>query len=123
MPEKKSNLGRKPGTDDTLRSESSRLRFTVSEWNLLEEDLSKSGIKDMAVFLRTIVLRKREQIKFQAPVNKELRVEIARMGNNLNQIAHQLNMQIGSISIQEVTQKIGEIEETLREIKSKIEVR
>lgn len=123
MTEKKSNLGRKKIPEKDLRNLDFTIALNETEFNQLNGQFKLTGKTQFRTFLRELLLTKSGKIVFQSPVNKELRIEISRMGNNLNQIAHQLNMQIGSISIQEVTQKIGQIEEKLREIKSKIDLR
>lgn len=114
-PEKrKSKFGRKPLKDDEKRNILLTLSFNKNEHESLQAHFKKTGQKEFAVFLRELVLNQNKNVRFVPEVNKQVRVDIRRMGNNLNQIAKQLNQQFGSVTSLEFSKKIAQIEEELK---------
>lgn len=120
---KKSKFGRKELPTELKRNFDFNLTFNEAELKHLNSLFEKSGQKHFRPFLRELVISKSAKIHFQPEVNKELRIEIRRIGNNLNQIAHQLNLQFGPQTANEINKKIGQIEEDLKAILIKTEMK
>ena len=99
----------------------SNITFNQTEFEQVNRIFLDSGKKRFRTFLRELVLSQSKRIVFQSPLNKEVRLDISRMGNNLNQIAHQMNAQVGTVSYTEIKKKIGQIQEDLRQIRMLIE--
>jgi hypothetical protein len=88
------------------------VRMTNDEHICLTERAKKAGLS----FSRFLV---EAGLTSESPTSEDRRrreraiLELSRVGNNLNQIARQLNAQRGAISS-------GDIEETLREVKAAV---
>lgn len=111
---KKSKYGRKELKEGEKRSFDSRLRYTKTEWDHLELLREKTAIKDMAVFLRVLTLKKSLELQFMPEVNKDAKTEIRRIGVNLNQIARRINSQKGTIEVEKLKTEIVQIKEQLK---------
>lgn len=70
------------------------LRFSQSEFELVQQQLEKSNIT-FSDFARSAILKH----KIKLPIERELLFEINKIGNNLNQIAKATNQNPQSIEI------------------------
>lgn len=63
-----------------------RLRLTPDEWSAIEKKLKETGMTFSKFALNSMLSR-----RIRLPVERELLAELAKQGNNLNQIAAKLN--------------------------------
>lgn len=117
---KKSKYGRKHLKEDEKRVHISFLRFNKSEWDELHIIREKTGIKEMAVFLRELTIRTSTELQFMPEVNKKTKIEIRRIGVNLNQIARRVNGQKENIELDKLLNEIVLIKEQLIELMAAI---
>lgn len=85
------------------RSVRKHVSFSAEEWSQIERRMSLSGARSFDAFARTVLLTARVNVKAVAFDAAPLRVELSRIGNNLNQIARQVNTQDGT-SLAEMTE-------------------
>ena len=83
------------------------IRFSVSEWKKVQEQLSKSETT-FTEFARSAILRK----KIKLPIEKDLIKELNAIGNNLNQIARAVNSRDDKVQI---LTELVEIERALKD--------
>lgn len=93
---------RPKNVDGTLRDHLVMIRYTAEEFAAIQKKYAKTQYPSLAAFLRTITLGKNIIVtSLQAASSEtdndlikkreELRTEIARIGNNINQIAKLCN--------------------------------
>lgn len=63
-----------------------KLRLTDAEWSAIEKKLKETGMTFSKFALSSMLSR-----RIRLPVERELLAELAKQGNNLNQIAVKLN--------------------------------
>lgn len=63
-----------------------KLRLTDAEWSAIEKKLKETGMTFSKFALSSMLSR-----RIRLPVERELLAELAKQGNNLNQIAAKLN--------------------------------
>ncbi len=83
------------------------IRFSKSEWEKVQEQLSKSETI-FTEFARSAILRK----KIKLPIEKNLIKELNAIGNNLNQIARAVNSRDDKVQI---LTELVEIERALKD--------
>lgn len=84
------------------------LRFSKSEFELIQQQLEKSNIT-FSDFARSAILKK----KIKLPIEKELLYELNKIGNNLNQIARTVNTD----NKVQILSKLVQIESLLKDLK------
>lgn len=90
-----------------------RLRLTPDEWSAIEKKLKETGTTFSKFALSSMLSR-----RIRLPVERELLAELAKQGNNLNQITAKLNSgesldRVGLIIIAENNSVLRRIYETL----------
>ena len=90
-----------------------RLRLTPDEWSAIEKKLKETGMTFSKFALSSMLSR-----RIRLPVERELLAELAKQGNNLNQITAKLNSgesldRVGLIIIAENNSVLRRIYETL----------
>ena len=63
-----------------------RLRLTPGEWSAIEKKLKETGMTFSKFALSSMLSR-----RIRLPIERELLAELAKQGNNLNQVAARLN--------------------------------
>ena len=63
-----------------------KLRLTDAEWSAIEKKLKETGMTFSKFALSSMLSR-----RIRLPIERELLAELAKQGNNLNQIAAKLN--------------------------------
>jgi len=63
-----------------------KLRLTDAEWSAIEKKLKETGITFSKFALSSMLSR-----RIRLPIERELLAELAKQGNNLNQVAARLN--------------------------------
>ena len=63
-----------------------KLRLTSDEWSAIEKKLKETGMTFSKFALSSMLSR-----RIRLPIERELLAELAKQGNNLNQIAAKLN--------------------------------
>ena len=63
-----------------------KLRLTDAEWSAIEKKLKETGMTFSKFALSSMLSR-----RIRLPVERELLAELAKQGNNLNQVAARLN--------------------------------
>ncbi|WP_104705622.1 plasmid mobilization protein [Helicobacter suis] len=95
-----------------------RLRLSEKEWEIIQFEMQKSHL-NFSQFALTSMLKSQPKIpakKARVLANKDLIIELAKWGNNLNQIAKHLNTQK---SMDKISLKmLAEIEKNLEQIKA-----
>lgn len=84
------------------------IRFSESEWQKIQEQISKSETT-FTEFARSAILRK----KIKLPIEKDLIRELNAIGNNLNQIARAVNSRDDKVQI---LSELVEIERALKDV-------
>jgi len=84
------------------------LRFSQSEFELIQQQLEKSNIT-FSDFARSAILKK----KIKLPIEKKLLYELNKIGNNLNQIARSVNTD----NKVQILSKLVDIENLLKDLK------
>ena len=77
-----------------MKSLSKRLRLSQEEWESIQE---KMKLESQENFSKFALSRLNKTPKKQVGVNKEFVIELAKWGNNLNQIAKHLNSNKGGM--------------------------
>lgn len=98
------------------RPERKRVSFTAEEWRQIERRMKLSGARSFDAFARDVLLSSRVKV-VKIPFDPApLRADLARIGNNINQIARQVN-------IEEVTtaSEMMQTRKLLREVQQLIE--
>ena len=75
-----------------IRERSYKVRMSLAE----VETLKEANVLNIAKFLRDSALNavnKKEQKNFYSKVDRDFVLELSRIGNNINQIAHTVNAQ------------------------------
>ena len=90
-----------------------KLRLTDAEWSAIEKKLKETGMTFSKFALSSMLSR-----RIRLPVERELLAELAKQGNNLNQITAKLNSgesldRVGLIIIAENNSVLRRIYETL----------
>lgn len=90
--------------------------FTSEEWSRIERRIELAGARSFDAFARSVLLSSRVKVVTIPFDPVPLRADLARIGNNINQIARQVN-------IEEVTTAAEMIEtrKLLREVQQLIE--
>ncbi len=95
-----------------------RLRLSEKEWEIIQFEMQKSHL-NFSQFALTSMLKTQPKFsakKARALANKDLIIELAKWGNNLNQIAKHLNTQK---SMDKISLKmLAEIEKNLEQIRA-----
>ncbi len=95
-----------------------RLRLSEKEWEIIQFEMQKSHL-NFSQFTLTSMLKTQPKFsakKARALANKDLIIELAKWGNNLNQIAKHLNTQK---SMDKISLKmLAEIEKNLEQIRA-----
>ena len=68
-----------------------RVSFSDQEWEIIERRLVLSGARSFEQFARSVILDAEIVVRQVAFDPAPLRVELSRIGNNLNQIARHVN--------------------------------
>lgn len=84
------------------------LRFSQSEFELIQQQLEKSNIT-FSDFARSAIFKK----KIKLPIEKELLYQLNKIGNNLNQIARSVNTD----NKVQILSKLVDIENQLKGLK------
>ena len=63
-----------------------KLRLTLDEWSAIEKKLKETGTTFSKFALSSMLSR-----RIRLPIERELLAELAKQGNNLNQVAARLN--------------------------------
>jgi hypothetical protein len=75
-----------------IRTKSIKIKVTESELYILNDIKEKSGYSALAVYLREVGLQQKISPQKDYPkVDPDLLFQLAGMGNNINQIARQVN--------------------------------
>ena len=90
-------------TEPQIKNITIRLRMTDSEFNHLNDLVQESGMKQ-AEYLRQVILKPRI---VSTEGMKEVLPELKRVGNNLNQIARNLNTGKYSPKMDDEVERIG----------------
>ena len=78
-----------------MKSLTKRLRLSQEEWESIQEKMKLESQENFSKFALSSMLNKTP--KKQVGVNKEFVIELAKWGNNLNQIAKHLNSNKGGM--------------------------
>lgn len=93
------------------------MRLTESEYTALREKAGNAGVS-RAVFLRNLFMDRPVADRETAEQLRALTVEISRIGNNINQIAHRWNESGADYrDIEPVHKMLGEIARKLQEVR------
>ncbi len=85
--------------------------FTRHEWSKLEERAAAAGLP-VAIFIRTVALNL--QINSLPAVNREAIVTLNRLGNNINQVAKQLNTgQVKGITAEQIDVWLNDVKASI----------
>lgn len=76
-----------------MKAITKRLRLSQDEWNIIQAKMQENDL-NFSQFALEAMLNKRIT---KQNIKKELILELARIGNNLNQIAKQLNTKKGGM--------------------------
>ena len=103
------------------------LRVTEEELGLIRALADKAGIS-VSAFLLTKALKSKTEFKSAEEIRalRDLKIELQRQGNNINQIARKVNNKLNPVSAAMITKQLMRIREELEEIKNgyyKIRVR
>ena len=77
---------------ETKRDKRVTILFTKEEVEHLKKEAQKTKIKDFNTYLRTLIFDKKITIQTEDKNLSKLTFQIAKIGNNLNQIAHYFNI-------------------------------
>src|SRR4030095_6864039 len=106
-----------------LYPKSTRVRLTDEEHRRLRDRAKQAGLSVSRYLIRGALAR--AATKLEEKEDAEIRTfqrdwainEVARVGNNLNQIARQLNSQRGSISSERIDEVLADTNEVLRDLR------
>src|SRR4030095_7767289 len=99
------------------------VRVTNDEYRQLTERAKQSGVSVSRLLVETTLADKafsseqREHIETLILQRDWAINEVARVGNNLNQIARQLNSQRGTISTERIDEVLADTNEVLRDLR------
>lgn len=96
-----------------IRTIKKSFRFTQREWTQIEEKCKQADITSTLYFQQIAVTGKTASRNCHKEI-KELTMQIAKIGNNLNQIARQLNS--GKSTDLSILQTLLRIEKSLQEV-------
>ena len=94
------------------------MRLTQNEWDSISSTMQEQGLTFTQYALNSMLNGKTPKKKSQALQNKELIIELAKWGNNLNQVAKHLNTTKGGLD-RVGLEMLGRIEAHLQEIRAK----
>ena len=91
-----------------------KVSFTAEEYATLQA-LAKAAGRKPATYCRLKALDQASAIVYTTPEAKELRGDLGRIGNNLNQIAYQLNVGhvLGRVDYRDLKQLLTRLQDTL----------
>lgn len=97
-----------------------RLRLNDDEWQIISDELKDRRITFSKFALQSMinVAKRKRANKKQNPQNRDLIVELAKWGNNLNQVAKYLNIHKRGLDRVGI-EMLSKIEEHLQEIRLK----
>lgn len=111
-------MARPKSSIETLKVLQINLRFTLTEQLLLEETARIYGIS-VVNYIRRRAL-KRQLPKFQMTgIDRELLIELSRIGNNINQLTRKVN-QTNNCDLEELEGMLYFLKDQLDKIKCKI---
>lgn len=67
--------------------------FTAGEWEVVERRMEMAGAKSWERFARDAILESQIRVTRAAFDPSQVRAELSRIGNNINQIARQVNVE------------------------------
>ncbi|GAA7368870.1 hypothetical protein MM0342_15020 [Helicobacter pylori] len=74
------------------------LRLSKEQWQTIQTQMQEKNLNFSQLVLNSLLIQnpqsQKKTKKQKAIANKELVIELAKWGNNLNQIAHHLNLQV-----------------------------
>ncbi|MFD1140813.1 hypothetical protein ACFQ4C_06825 [Larkinella insperata] len=127
--ERDKNKGGRPRKEESEKREYSiRVRFTAEEYQRLKGRMATTTAPDISRFVRSICLEKPLQLSVPTSTQddilmaalREVRVDILKIGHNINQSVKRINSTTDYQNLQQETQKMTEqmqeIEVQLREI-------
>ncbi|RVZ96869.1 plasmid mobilization relaxosome protein MobC [Helicobacter pylori] len=87
---------------DTNKQIIKSLRLSQEQWQTIQTQMQEKNLNFSQLVLNSLLLRQNSQTptkskKQKAIANKELVIELAKWGNNLNQIAKCLNTNQGAL--------------------------
>ncbi|HEF3077068.1 TPA: plasmid mobilization relaxosome protein MobC [Campylobacter jejuni] len=100
-----------------IKSITKRLRLTPDEWALIEKKLKESEL-NFSSFALTSMLNKNTKKK-KSKIDQDFILELAKWGNNLNQVAKHLNTKKGGID-RVALEMLSKIENHLKELRETI---
>lgn len=99
--------------DKETRTENIKVRLTPSEKGRLQQIITEYGVRNLSEFIRSVLLTGSYKVTNQKCENLQADTiyHLAKIGNNLNQIAHLANTR-GEVDI-EVLEELKKIRELL----------
>lgn len=94
------------------------IRIPIEQEQTIRERMQEQGLTFTQYALNSMLNGKTPKKKSQALQNKELIIELAKWGNNLNQVAKHLNTTKGGLD-RVGLEMLGRIEAHLQEIRAK----
>ena len=94
------------------------MRLTQNEWDSISSAMQEQRLTFTQYALNSMLNGKTPKKKSRALQNKELIIELAKWGNNLNQVAKHLNTTKGGLD-RVGLEMLGRIEAHLQEIRTK----
>lgn len=101
------------------KSITKRLRLSQDEWEQIEAKLKESEL-NFSTFALTSMLKQKTIKRKQTPINRDFIIELAKWGNNLNQVAKHLNTTKGGLD-RVGLEMLSRIENYLKELRKVIE--
>ncbi|GAA7879064.1 hypothetical protein HpMS196_15380 [Helicobacter pylori] len=99
-----------------------RLRLNQTEWQTIQTQMQEKNLNFSQLVLNSLLIQSSQahvkSKKQKAIVNKELIIELAKWGNNLNQIAKHLNTNKGAWD-RLALEKLIEISNQLEQLRAK----
>ncbi|OOY00765.1 hypothetical protein BOQ02_09815 [Campylobacter coli] len=95
------------------------LRLEANQWEEIESKLKESELT-FSSFALTSMLDKKTLKRKQSPINRDFITELAKWGNNLNQVAKHLNAKKGGLD-RVGLEMLSRIENHLKELRKAIE--
>ena len=94
------------------------IRIPIEQEQVIREKMQEQGLTFTQYALNSMLKGKTPKKKSRALQNKELIIELAKWGNNLNQVAKHLNTTKGGLD-RVGLEMLGRIEAHLQEIRAK----
>lgn len=89
--------------------------FSPAEWDRISRRMEAAGAGSFDAFARDVLLEARVKV-IRMPIDPaSVRAELSRLGNNLNQVARQVNMEHGTTvdEMRAARRIMGEVQEVL----------